>query len=127
MDSRQWELFGSLFLERVFVDFPSFGLSREMSRDELLEITRGIAGFDATQHLSTNHRHTIEGDRATCVSYMHAGHFLKHEGQDHACFLYGFYTYKLLRTAAGWKVDHYGLQVTAQHGEPRVFEWSGMR
>jgi hypothetical protein len=58
---------------------------------------------------------------------MHAGHFLKRDGRDYACFLYGYYTYELARGAAGWKIDRYGLQITAQHGEPRVFEWIGMR
>lgn len=129
VDSRDWDLFRSLFASRVFLDFRSFhpSLYREVTLDELVKITGSIAAFDATQHLSTNHVHTIEGDRATCVSYMHAGHFLRHEGEDHACFLYGFYTYELQRAGAGWKVDRYGLQITAQYGEPRVFEWTGMR
>lgn len=129
VDSRDWALFRSLFMPRLFLDFRSFhpSLYREMTVEELVEITKGIAGFDATQHLSCNHRHRIEGDRATCVSYMHAGHFLKREGVDYACFLYGFYTYELVRTVADWKIDRYGLQITAQHGDSRVFEWAGMR
>jgi hypothetical protein len=129
VDTRNWELFRSIFADRVFIDFRSFhpSLYRELALDELVDITRGIAGFDATQHLSTNHVHTIAGDRATCVSYMHAGHFLKRDGAEHACFLYGYYTYALRRRDDGWKVDRYGLQVTAQHGDPRIFEWVGMR
>jgi len=129
VDRRDWGLFRSVFTDPVFIDFRSFhpSLHRELSLDELVEITRGIAAFDATQHISSNHVHTISGDRATCVSYMHAGHFLRRDGTDHACFLYGYYTYELLRNGSGWKVDRYGLQVTAQYGEPRVFEWVGMR
>jgi hypothetical protein len=129
VDTRDWALFRSLFTDPVFIDFRSFhpSLYRELPVDELVDITRGIAAFDATQHLSANHVHTIAGERATCVSYMHAGHFLKRDGQDHACFLYGYYTYELQRAATGWKVDRYGLQITAQHGDPRVFEWVGMR
>lgn len=129
VDGRDWDQFRSLFADRLFLDFRSFhpSLYRELSVDELVEMTRAIAGFDATQHLSANHAHRIAGDRATCTSYMHAGHFLKRDGADHACFLYGFYTYELQRAGKGWKIDRYGLQVTAQHGDPRVFEWVGMR
>lgn len=129
VDTRDWDLFRSLFAERLFLDFRSFqpSLYRELPVDELVEMTRLIAGFDATQHLSANHVHRLAGDRATCTSYMHAGHFLKREGQDHACFLYGYYTYELQRDAHSWKIDRYGLQITAQHGDPRVFEWVGMR
>ena len=129
VDTRDWALFGSLFADSVFLDFRSFhpSLYRHVSRAELVAITRSIEAFDATQHLSANHRHEFAGDRATCVSYMHAGHFLKRDGVEHACFLYGFYTYELLRHGTGWLIDRYGLQITAQFGEPRVFEWVGMR
>jgi SnoaL-like domain len=129
VDTRDWEMFGSLFTDSVFLDFRDFhpSLYKPVSREELVGITRGIAAFDATQHLSSNHRHILSGDRATCVSYMHAGHFLKREGADHACFLYGYYTYELVREGAGWLVEKYGLKITAQHGEAQVFEWAGMR
>jgi len=129
VDSRDWALFRTLFTDRVFIDFRTFhpSLYRDVPLDELVSISQGLEGFDATQHLSTNHVHAIDGDRATCVSYMHAGHFLKRDGQDHACFLYGHYSYHLLRQGDVWLIDRYGLQVTAQHGNPQVFEWAGMR
>ncbi|MGE3692338.1 MAG: nuclear transport factor 2 family protein [Novosphingobium sp.] len=129
VDTRDWELFGSLFADKLFLDFRSFhpSLYREVTREELVGITRSIEAFDATQHLSCNHRHSFSGDRATCVSYMHAGHFLKRDGEEHACFLYGHYTYELFRSGDGWLIDKYGMQITAQFGEPKVFEWVGMR
>ena len=129
VDTRDWNLFGSLFTDRLFLDFRDFhpSLYKEVTREELIGITKSIAAFDATQHLSSNHRHSIDGDRATCTSYMHAGHFLNREGVDHACFLYGYYTHEMVRTGEGWKIGKYGLKITAQHGEPRVFEWVGMR
>jgi hypothetical protein len=129
VDTRDWALFASIFTDSVFLDFRDFhpSLYKQLTREELVGITRGIAAFDATQHLSSNHRHTLHGDRATCVSYMHAGHFLKREGADHACFLYGYYTYELVRDGAGWLIEKYGLKIAAQFGEPRMFEWVGMR
>jgi hypothetical protein len=129
VDLRDWELFRSLFTPSVFIDFRSFDprLYRQLPLDDLVAITQNLAAFDATQHLSTNHVPSIEGDRARCVSYMHAGHFLTHEGEQHFCFLYGYYTYELQRAAQGWKIDRYRLQVTAQHGDPRVFGWAGLR
>jgi hypothetical protein len=129
VDTRDWALFGSIFADSLFLDFRSFrpSLYKQVTREELIEISKSVEAFDATQHLSANHRHSFQGDRATCTSYMHAGHFLKRDGVDHACFLYGYYTYELLRDGAGWLIDKYGLQITAQFGEPRVFEWAGMR
>ena len=129
VDTRDWRLFGSIFADSLFLDFRSFhpSLCKQVTRAELIEISKSVEALDATQHLSANHRHSFDGGRATCVSYMHAGHFLKRDGVDHACFLYGYYTYELERSGAGWIIDKYGLQITAQFGEPRVFEWAGMR
>lgn len=129
LDTRDWKLLRSILTERVGIDYTSFDpeLELEMGADEWVHRVRGLAGFDATQHLSTNHRHRIDGDTATCISYMHAGHFLKHEGQDHACFLYGYYTSQLVRGAAGWKVCKVKLSITARHGDERVFAWAFSR
>lgn len=129
VDRRDWSLFGSIFTDRVFLDFRTFDpdLYREVTVEELVELARRLSAFDATQHISANHAHTIDGDRATCVSYMHAGHFLRRPDGEHVCFLYGYYTHSLVRTDAGWKIDRYALTVTAQHGDPRVFEWAGIR
>ena len=129
VDLRDWDLFGSLFADRLFLDFSSFhpSLYREVTREELIQISRSVEKFYATQHISSNHRHSFDGDRATCVSYMQAGHFLKRDGQDYACFLYGYYTYELFRSGDGWLIDKYALQVTAEQGEPKVFEWVGLR
>jgi hypothetical protein len=129
VDSRDWALFGSLFTDSLFLDFRSFhpSLYKQVTREELIAITRSIEAIDSTQHISANHRHTLAGERATCVSYMHAGHFLTRDGQQHACFLYGHYTYELTRNAAGWLIERYGLEITARFGEERVFEWAGMR
>ena len=129
VDRRDWALLRSLFTDPLFLDFRSFdpALYREVTLDELAGLAERLGAFDATQHLSANHVHSIAGDRASCVSYMHAGHFLRRPDGEHVCFLYGYYTHSLVRTEAGWKIDRYALTVTAQHGDPRVFEWAGIR
>lgn len=126
LDTRDWGLLRSILTDRVRIDYTSFdpALDLEMDADEWVHRVRGLAGFDATQHLSTNHRHHIDGDSATCISYMHAGHFLRHEGVDHACFLYGYYTSALVRTPAGWRVREVKLTITARQGDERVFGWA---
>jgi hypothetical protein len=127
VDRRDWGRLRSLFMDRVFLDFRTFdpSLYREMDADEVVELARRLAAFDATQHISTNHACTIDGDHASCVSDMQAGHFMTRPDGRYACFLYGYYTDHLVRTDAGWKIDRYALTVTAQQGDARVFEWAG--
>jgi hypothetical protein len=128
VDTRDWALFRSLFTERVFIDVRSLDPTRygEISIEALLDLCRPLEGFSATQHASSNHVHTINGDEATCVSYMQARHFLKRPDGDFHCSLYGYYVYSLIRTATGWKIHKYILQSKAQEGDPRVFEWAGL-
>jgi hypothetical protein len=127
VDGRDWPRLRTLFTDRVFLDFRTFdpALYREMDADEVVDLARRLGAFEATQHISANHAHSLAGDRATCISYMQAGHFLKRPDGEFVCFLYGYYTHELVRTAQGWKISRYALTVTARQGDPRVFEWAG--
>jgi hypothetical protein len=109
----------------VAIDYRSFDPSLDLTLPvaDWIDKIRRLEGFDATQHLRTNHVHTVSGDRARCVSYMQAGHFLARDGITHACFLYGHYTNDLVRTGSGWKIEKCALTITARTGENRVFDW----
>jgi hypothetical protein len=126
LDQRNWSLLRSILTDQIHIDYSSFfpGADMAMAADEWVDRVGQLSRFCATQHLSTNHVHSINGDGASCVSYMQAAHFLKPEGLDHACFLYGHYTNLLTRTNAGWKIRKCTLQVTACLGDARVFEWA---
>src|SRR5262245_28969903 len=84
IDRRDWTLFRSCFADEVELDFTSWS-GGEVRRTDADEWVAGVAavlsGFDATQHISSNHVHTIAGDRATCVSYMIAHHHAVEDGE----------------------------------------------
>jgi len=126
LDQRNWGLLRSILADPIHIDYSSFfpGADASMPADEWVGRVGQLSRFYATQHMSTNHVHSIDGDEASCVSYMQAGHFLKHEDIDYACFLYGYYTNLLTRTDAGWKIRKCTLTVTAALGDDRVFEWA---
>ena len=83
IDRRDWTLYRSIFADEVDFDFTTWsgGEPRRVKGDDWVAGVRdGLSGFDATQHLSMNHVHTIEGEDATCVSYMIALHYLVVDG-----------------------------------------------
>lgn len=129
VDERDWDLFRSLFKDRLFLDFSTFhpSLYREIGADELLEISMKVGNFDSTQHLIGNRRFRIEGDRASCIGAANCAHYIKRDGVNHCCMLHGTYTYEMERTSEGWKIDRYGLEVIGEYGNSEVFSWVGLR
>ena len=87
----------------------------------------GLSGFDATQHISSNHVHTIEGAAATCVSYMVALHHVVEGDQRQMHGLGGYYTNRLRREADGWKIHACRLNVTWEMGDRGLFQIAGAR
>ena len=125
IDMRDWEAYRSCFTDQLEVDFTSFsgGEPRTLTGDEWVAGVRaGLSGFAATQHISTNHVITLDGDEATCVSYMQAQHYLPNEKGDNALTLGGYYTNTLVRTGDGWRIRRCRLTVTWTTGNRHIFE-----
>jgi len=130
VDTRDWALYRSVFTDPLTVDFSSWSGEPEatMPVNQWVEKVRNtLAGFDATQHLSSNHVITISGDSATCVSYMIARHYLLEEGEGHMHSIGGHYTNRFLRTEDGWKITRCALQVTWEMGDRGLFEIAAKR
>ncbi|MDB5447165.1 MAG: SnoaL-like domain protein [Phenylobacterium sp.] len=125
IDRRNWELFRSCFTDRLDLDFTSWsgGEPRTVETDEWAAGVKGaLSGFDATQHVSSNHVHQIAGGDATCVSYMMALHHLVDDGQRLMHAIGGFYTNRLRRGADGWKIHSCKLTVTWEMGDRQLFQ-----
>jgi len=129
-DRRDWDLYRACFTDSVDIDFTSFsgGEAETMSGDDWVNrVWHLLPGFDATQHNSSNHVHTIDGDKATCVSYMVAEHIYAVDEGESSVTLGGYYTNSLVRTAEGWKICRCQLDVTWQRGNETLFALAGER
>ena len=89
MDARDVAMFRSAFADEVDLDIPPRAadvivLQGKVNADTYAEqVIKLLSGFVATQHVSTNHAIEVDGDRATCVCYTHATHYLPNEnGED---------------------------------------------
>jgi hypothetical protein len=134
IDHHDWDLYAACFTDPCEFDFTSWsgGEAVSLSPTDWATRVRSVNGnFDATQHLSTNHVVTSDRDgEATCVSYMHAQHWFSPERltelghpSDVArwCTLGGYYTNRLVRTPAGWKIRRCQLNVTWVTGDRSIF------
>ena len=129
-DTRDWRLYRSCFCDEIEIDFSSWNgvPSGTVAADDWVAgVEMGLGGFDATQHISANHVITLEGDRATCVSYVQAQHVLRDEEAGGSFTLGGYYTNRLMRTEGGWKIRSCRLTVTWSQGDRGVFERAARR
>jgi hypothetical protein len=130
IDMRDWAAYRSCFTDEVEIDFTSWmgGTPRRMAADDWVAMVREtLSGFAATQHISSNHVITLDGDEATCVSYMQAQHYLPNDQGDNAFTLGGYYTNRLVRSADGWRIRACRLTVTWSTGNRHVFELARAR
>jgi hypothetical protein len=130
VDTRDWALYESIFTEELTVDFSSWSGDPEITMpvsEWVGAVRKTLSGFDATQHLSSNHVITLSGETATCVSYMVARHHLIEDGERLMHSIGGYYTNRLIKRAGGWKITHCTLKVTWEMGDRRLFEIAASR
>lgn len=122
-DSRDWNSMRSMFTDEIEVWLGRHGQSpqlRRVSADRFTGSGDKILGrFSITQHVLTDKHIEIIGDEAICICDMQARHFKKPEDPDQKIWdIGGFYSFYLTRTAQGWKVRKYTLNITWSENPP---------
>ncbi len=74
-------------------------------------------------HMRTNHRVTIDGERAEVVSKGYALNVLRRGTGSNLWEVWGVYTHTLERTAQGWKCSGMTLAITHARGNEKVREF----
>ncbi len=124
IDARDWQAYRSCFADSVEIDYRSLigGEVLAETGDAWTERARhSFAGFEVTQHLSANHVHRVDGDRAHSTAYIRAEHLVTAEGARESWTLGGSYRADLARRPDGWKIERLALDVLWSHGNPDVF------
>ena len=104
IDSRDWDLHRSIFVDEVEMDFESWnGVPSQTIRVDDLKANVRIffAGLDVTQHSTSNPTVTIDGNRTRRTVYMQAEHFLNDRDPARRYVIGGYYTDGLERGADG--------------------------
>jgi SnoaL-like domain len=130
LDRADWALYGSTLADELFVDFrESTGMEpRVWTREEWCGFAAEVLnGFQSRQHISSNHRIVLDTDRASCLSYMFAQHYLPGAEGGDSLLMRGWYEYELWRTTAGWKITSLTQHYTWGTGNESIFEASRAR
>lgn len=120
-DLRQWSQLQQLFAEEVRVDYTSlFGgeVQNIPSKQLMTQWQSVLPGFDATQHLISNHQITIDDDQATVIAYVRATHKLG----NRMWVVGGYYVDELVKTDNGWKITAIKYNALYEEGERSLVE-----
>ncbi len=130
LDTRDWELYRSIFVDDVEIDFSSFSgeSGGTMRADDWVATCRVFfTGLDASQHVMTNPMVTVDGDRAHCRMYMTADHYFANDQGGDRFVIGGYYDDRLVRTGDVWLLEAVTLTMFWQRGNRQIMELAAAR
>jgi hypothetical protein len=121
VDTLTWNLFDLVFTDDVTADFG--GAAKWSDLTSFKEVFAVIhAPFESTQHVTTNHQVVVDGERASCLSYVH-GRFIRTVPEGGNMFESGgWYDDQLVRTNQGWRISNRVCRMQWWTGNPAVLE-----
>ena len=125
VDTQHWQLFDQTFTTDVAADFGGAAVWRDLASLKR-DFDAIHSPFDATQHVTTNHNVTVQGDTAHSLSYVH-GRFIRQVPGGNMFESTGWYDDRLVRTAAGWRIAQRVCRMVWWGGNPRVLETKGVK
>lgn len=114
LDVRDWDGYVANFADDGILELP-FGTFT--GRAEIAATaTHGLDAFDATQHVSTNHTISIDGDAAESRSYLLVAHVPVAGDPGRHGDAGGWYDCTYRREAGGWRFTQVRLSVVWTSG-----------
>jgi len=104
IDSGEWDLLDSVFTPDATLDYTSSGGIRGTFAEAKQWLAEVLPMFTVRQHLVTNHRITVDGDRATSESYLFNPMVLPVEDTERVVMVGAGYRDQLVRTGDGWRI-----------------------
>jgi len=121
MNSRRWDMFDEILADDFRIDFGDgvFWDDVEIFKRDFAALH---APFDASQHITSNHVITIDGNQARCLSYVQ-GCFIRHAAEGGSKFeSAGWYDDRLVHAPDGWRIAERRFGIIRWSGNPAVVQ-----
>ena len=125
IDTRDWDLYRSIFTDEIEVDFSSYDGQTvgHLKADDWVERLKPLfSGLAATQHVMTNPIVTFIDHGATCRIYMQAEHFMDANDGRTSYSIGGYYIDRLMFQNNRWLISSVTLTVLWRRGDPHIME-----
>jgi 3-phenylpropionate/cinnamic acid dioxygenase small subunit len=118
IDAKDWDALRSVFAPAATA---RLGRTDHEGVDDIIARCRSaLTSLDASQHMITNHRIRVDGDRATCSCHVQAQHVRAAAAAGPNYLVGGRYDDDLERTPDGWRIARRVLTVLWTEGNPAV-------
>ena len=123
VDDRDWDGFRALFANSVNFDYSDIGdVADTLHPDDIVKnASTSFSGFEATQHVISNHQVNATAEAATCRAYIRAMHILPNDQGEPWLEIGGRYDAELIRSGADWKIQSWKFSVMWSHGNQNLF------
>jgi hypothetical protein len=123
IDTRDWDLYRSIFTDEIEVDFTSYDgrTGGILKADDWVERLKPLfSGLAATQHIMTNPIVTFDDQGAICRIYMQAEHFMDAYDGSTSYSIGGYYTNRLVFQDNRWLISSVILTVLWRRGDAQI-------
>lgn len=120
LDKRDWELMRACLTDDVRMDWVDEG-HLNTGIDMFISASSGAMGaIDASHHMVTNHRITVDGDSASGYCYLQAT-LVKHDAADGPlCTRGAIYEDRYVRVGGAWRIAARTFRLIWMHGNPGI-------
>ena len=108
VDNRDAAAYADCFTPDAVVSGPGFEMRNDVAGPTIDMLS---SMYEATLHCVHNHTHTIQGDRATGVTYCVASHIQNQDGQRSKMDMYIRYHDELVKQDGRWRFSKRRLEV----------------
>ncbi|MEE1757453.1 nuclear transport factor 2 family protein [Streptomyces sp. SP18CS02] len=130
-DRHEWDKATALFTPKVLVDYTSLlgGTPSAVPATDLVDSWVAVlGGYDASQHLMTNHLVTLEGaDAAECTASFQATHRLDNPHGSPLWRIGGTYRFHLIRSGDTWRIDELAMSISWAEGNKNIADIAAER
>lgn len=127
MDTRDWELYRSVWTDEVVLDFSELELYDKpfeaMRAEDWVRALRAFfADMPQSQHVKVPVSFAIDGDRAVVLAIMQGKHWMPTPTGGPMQTVVGYYRDELVRTSEGWKIHSLKELVHWNEGNAHVLD-----